>query len=159
MSQTAPKHRPDPLPIETAEAAEMFCGRFYKTIEHLHDLIERETRCLRDMEIAEAEVLQKHKAQLAQAYLEDMSRARAQAEKLTALAPESLDALRRKHEQLRQSLLENEQILEVIRSASQSLIRRAAERVAAKDKPSTYSPGAIAPRSHGAAAVALDRKL
>lgn len=145
--------------IATAEAAELFCGRFYKTVEGLRDLIETETRALKDMNIAQAELLQDKKTALAGQYMLELSQFKAQAAGIVALAPDSVAALRTRHEALRRSILDNEETLLSLKSVSTSLIRQTAERVAeATGGPRTYSRDSRATSTPKAAAVAYDRR-
>ncbi|MBZ0216323.1 MAG: hypothetical protein K8F25_07220, partial [Fimbriimonadaceae bacterium] len=83
----------------------------------------------------------------------------ANAVEIGKLAPQSVDALRRKHQLLRVAIVENEQILSVVKDVSETLIRRTAERVANANQPKTYTSSAAGASSQMAAAVACDRKL
>lgn len=152
----APRQAAD---IATAQDAELFCGRFYKTVETLRELIETETRALKEMNIAQAELLQDKKNTLAGQYMQELSQFKAQAASIVALAPERVAALRAHHEALRKSILDNEETLLSLKSVSTSLIRQTAERVAeATGGPRTYARDSRATSAPKAAAVAYDRR-
>lgn len=156
--KAADKKAPTPA-IDSVEAAETLCRELFQTMETLHQVMDAETGHLKAMNIAEAERLQARKSELARAYIRDIATFKAQAKAVAALAPDGMAALSRTHKGLRASILENEAVLEALRTVSTALIRRTAEKVAAKSGgPRTYSRDAALPTVSGNAAVALNRK-
>ena len=152
--------QPQELAFSTPAEAESFCGKLYKTLDMMIALINRETRLLKAMEIAEAELLQPEKSQLAADFNKEIALFKQHAEIVGSLAPKAVETLARRHGELRASLAANEEILTTLRSVSESLIRKTADRMQAKSAPRTYAPANASPkRASGSAAVALDRKL
>lgn len=148
------------IAFATPADAESFCGKLYKTLDMMIALINRETRLLKAMEIADAELLQTEKSQLAARFNKEIALFKEHADIVGSLAPKAVETLARRHGELRTSLAANEEILSTLRSVSESLIRKTADRMQAKAAPKTYAPANSAPkRAVGAAAVALDRKL
>lgn len=157
--QAADTQQAAPAPFTTREAAEAFCAEFYQMLERLQTVIEQETEHLRAMNIAEAEALQKEKTELASVYIRTVSEFKAQTAAIRELVPEAIPYLSERHKKMRDSLLANEQTLETLRSVSSSLVRRAAERTAAKSSgPRTYSRSGTPPETGKAAAVAVNRR-
>ena len=145
--------------VLTKADADAFCGQFHETLTQLKDAIEIETACLRSMNIEQIGQLQDNKSVLSRTYARDIEAFNAQASEIGKLAPGNVDQLRKQHQLLRNAIVENEQILGVVKGVSETLIRRTAERVANANQPKTYTASASGPISPQAAAVACDRKL
>lgn len=147
--------------ISTPAAAEMLCGRLYKTLEGLRQILEKETQHLNKMELSEVEEIHKTKSSLSRNYLNDLKIFRANVAAVREHSPTSLEALQRKHEALRAAIAENEKVLGTIRDVSETLIRRTAERVGEASRPKTYARTAQASSgvSNTVAAVACDYRL
>jgi flagellar biosynthesis/type III secretory pathway chaperone len=147
------------LPVATAEQAEELCAAIERMMDPLKTVIEAETRHLKAMNIAEAELLQEDKKALAGAYMREISRYKAQAPAVRALAPARIERLAQRHMAFRASILENERILDSLRSASAALIRKTAERMGEQSGgPRTYSRSASGPGAAKPAAVAINRR-
>ncbi len=125
--------------ISTPAAAEMLCGRLYKTLESLRQILRNETQHLKKMELSEVEIIHEKKSSLSRDYLSDLKIFRANAAAIREHSPSSLEALQRKHEALRAAITENETVLGTIRDVSETLIRRTAERVGEASRPKTYA--------------------
>lgn len=154
--QTMPQGLP---PVATAEQAEELCAAIERAMEPLKSLVEAETRHLKAMNIAEAELLQDDKKALAGAYMREITRYKAQAAAVRDLAPARIERLAQRHMAFRASILENERILDSLRSVSATLIRKTAERMGEQTGgPRTYSRSAAGPGTAKPAAVAVNRR-
>jgi len=147
--------------ISTTAAAEMLCGRLYKTLENLRQILQQETLHLNKMELPEVEEIHKQKSNLSRDYHNDLKIFRANVVAIREHSPASLETLQRKHEKLREVIAENEKVLGTIREVSETLIRRTAERVSEASRPKTYARTAQAGSgvSNKIAAVACDYRL
>ncbi len=147
--------------ISTPAAAEMLCGRLYKTLESLRQILQDETRHLKKMELSDVEKIHDRKSNLSRDYLNDLKIFKANVDTIREHSPSSLDALQRKHQALRTAIVENEAVLGTIRDVSETLIRRTAERVGEASRPKTYARTAQAGSgvSSSIAAVAYDYQL
>ncbi len=147
--------------IQTSAAAELLCGRLYKTLDSLRSVLESETGHLRKIELPNVERIQVQKSTLTRDYLKDLKIFKANTKAIKQYSPTSVKALQRKHQDLRDAIAENERVLGTMREVSETLIRRTATRVGEASRPKTYSPAAKAGSGIGAgvAAVACDRQL
>ena len=143
--------------VASAADAEAICAAIEQLMEPLKAVVEAETRYLKAMDIAEAELLQDDKKDLAGAYIREITRYKALAAEVRRLAPGQVEKLARKHHAFRASILENERILESLREVSASLIRKTAERMGERSGgPRTYSRSASTAAPSKAAAVAVN---
>jgi hypothetical protein len=147
--------------ISTPAAAEMLCGRLYKTLESLRQILQAETQHLKKMELSDVDKIHGKKSGLSRDYLNDLKIFKANVDTIREHSPSSLEALQRKHEALRAAIAENETVLGTIRDVSETLIRRTAERVGEASRPKTYARTAQAGSgvSKSVAAVAYDSQL
>ncbi|MBL4758811.1 MAG: hypothetical protein JKY32_14600 [Rhizobiales bacterium] len=147
--------------IQTSAAAELLCGRLYKTLDSLRRILEKETGHLRKMELAEVGKIHDQKSTLSRDYLKDLKIFKANTAAIKQQSPSSVESLQRKHQDLRKAIAENERVLGTLREVSETLIRRTATRVGEASRPKTYNPAAKASSGIGAgiAAVACDRQL
>ena len=161
MTQQIPSNSVDPTVgvINTKATAELFCSQFHDTLQNLKNTIQSETLHLREMKIADVEFIQDRKSDLSRTYARDIKMFGANAVQIGRLAPTTVEVLRREHTALRAAIVENEQILGTVKSVSESLIRRTAERVANANHPKTYTAAATGNGIGQVAAVACDRKL
>lgn len=162
MTSSNPAHpqatRRETPPVATAEQAEALCTAIENAMEPLKSVVESETRHLKAMNIAEAELLQDNKKALAGAYMREISRYKAQASAIRALVPARIERLAQRHMAFRASILENERILDSLRAVSATLIRKTAERMGEQSGgPRTYSSSAGGPAPARPAAVAVNR--
>jgi hypothetical protein len=154
--------KPPPIVIQTAEAAHAFCQRLIDALDALKEALEGETRLLTNMEIDRVEEMYLYKTELARAYMGDIATFEANAASIGRLAPEMIDLLKDKHHAFREAIVANEYVLTTVKDVSEGLIRKAAEKVGAAERPTTYSsPGErrSKPDARRPAAVALDRQL
>lgn len=160
FSRKKAQPQPKQFQIATPEEALAFCDGLDHTLDAITALIDRETAHLKAMEIAEAELLQVEKSELAARLNQEITFFKTHADSIRALTPEPVEALAVKHDRLRTSIRANEEILTTLRSVSESLIRKTAERMAAKTAgPRTYSREASPTTQPASTSIALDRRL
>ena len=82
--------------VASAADAEAICAAIEQLMEPLKAVVEAETRYLKAMDIAEAELLQDDKKDLAGAYIREITRYKALAAEVRRLAPGQVEKLARK---------------------------------------------------------------
>ena len=146
--------------IADAAAAEAVCGRLSTTMSDLLGIIEQETDLVRAGKLEEAGALQPEKANLVSVYMRGMTYVKDQTGTLAALAPDSVEDLKRRHAEFQPVLRINLAVLATAREVADSLMKRVARDAGAARAPSTYGPGGASPRAPTPAdGIAVNRSL
>ncbi len=140
MAET-PAEAPDP--VMDRDAARGFCAGLTDTVDALIELLEEETRLIREARLAEAAALSEEKTRLAQHYGQAHVTVKHRSHELSRYAPVEIDHLRRRHQALDAAMSTNLAVLATARTVSETLIRSVAESAA---------PGAARPRTYSAEA-------
>lgn len=155
-----PPPRP-PVALSTpAEAAELL-DRLAQTMARLTELLAEESRLVKAVRLTEARPLEQQKSELAQLYLADLARLKANAAYLRRVAGPRMDGLLRANEALQSALEYNLAILATAHAVSEGVIRAVSTAVQAKRAPATYGANgrSNAPPPRAAAPVAISRQL
>lgn len=158
--------RPEPTPrppvaiSSPAEAAGLL-DRLEQTMVRLTELLAEESRLVKAVRLAETRPLEQRKSELAQLYLADLARLKANAAYLRQVAGRRIDGLLRLNAELQSALEYNLAILATAHAVSEGIIRTVSTAVQAKRAPTTYGANgrANAPPSRAAAPVAISRQL
>ena len=124
--------------VGTREAAEALCTRLNDTMDKLLDSIDAETALVRSGKLLAASEVQPNKSELAKTYVADIAEIKQNAVALGRLAPQSIEALRERHEEFRSMLKINLAVLATAREVSQDIIRTVAVKTSAGPGTTTY---------------------
>ena len=138
MTYSAPVIR-TPMPVESQEDAHVLLARLETSMEGLIELIEVETRLVREGRLFAASELEAKKTKYAQAYVELMESARKQEQVLHTMLPENLEKLRHRHEDFKSLLQMNLSALQTARDVTRNLIQGVAKKMGQNEAPTTYS--------------------
>ena len=138
MTYSAPVIR-TPMPVESQEDAHVLLARLETSMEGLIELIEVETRLVREGKLFAASELESRKTEYAQAYVELMESARKQEQVLHSMLPENLEKLRHRHEDFKALLQMNLTALQTARDVTRNLIQGVAKKMGQSEAPTTYS--------------------
>ena len=119
-------------------------------MDELLAVIEKETALVRAGKLSEAARLSEIKGQLAQAYMTDAGRLKAEPGMAAHLAPGEIDDLRRRHDLFHALLQINLTVLATAHAVSEGIMRGVHDEVARKAAPQTYGASgrpAAPPRS------------
>ncbi|MEO1066710.1 MAG: flagellar protein FlgN [Pseudomonadota bacterium] len=158
MTYSAPVVRA-PMAVQRPEDAHVLLARLETSMEGLIELIEAETKLVRDGKLFAAAELEDKKTEYARAYVELMESAKAQEQTLRTLLPQQVDKLRVRHEEFRALLQMNLAALKTARDVTRNLVQGVARRMGQVEAPQTYgSAGTLTDQRRVlASGVALDR--
>lgn len=137
MNYAAPAIK-TPMPVDTKEDAHVLLARLETAMEGLIELIEAETKLVRDGKLFAAAELENKKAEYAKAYVEIMGSAMAQEQQLKALLPQNVEKLRIRHDEFKSLLKLNMAALSTARSVTRGLITGVAQQMNRTQIPTTY---------------------
>lgn len=127
-----------PVPVASQEDAHVLLARLEASMEGLIELIEAETRLVRDGKLVAAGELEARKAEYAKAYVELMTSAQAQESTIRNMLPSHLEKLRTRHEEFKLLLQMNLATLATARDVTRGLISGVAKRMGQGQVPTTY---------------------
>lgn len=141
-----------PMPVDTQEDAHVLLARLEASMEGLIELIEVETRLVREGKLFAAAELEAKKTEYAKAYVELMESARVQENTLHSMLPSNMEKLRMRHEEFKSLLQMNLAALKTARDVTRNLIQGVARKMGQGHSPTTYgAQGAITQRPQIAA--------
>ena len=134
----APPAIKTPLPVDNQEDAHVLLARLETSMEGLIELIEAETKLVREGKLFAAAELESKKAEYAKAYVDIMASAVAQEEAIKNMLPENVEKLRHRHEEFKALLKLNMSSLETARGVTRGLITGVANQMSQQQVPTTY---------------------
>lgn len=134
----APPAIKTPMPVDTQEDARVLLARLETSMEGLIELIEAETKLVRDGKLFAAAELESKKAEYAKAYVDIMASAVAQEKTIQSMLPDTVEKLRRRHDEFKSLLKLNMAALSTARSVTRGLITGVASQMSQKQVPTTY---------------------
>lgn len=134
----APPAIKTPLPVDSQDDARVLLARLETSMEGLIELIEAETKLVREGKLFAAAELESKKAEYAKAYVEIMSSAVAQEQTIKTMLPDSTEKLRLRHDEFKSLLKLNMSTLSTARSVTQGLITGVANQMSQTQVPTTY---------------------
>lgn len=127
-----------PLPVDSQDDARVLLARLETSMEGLIELIEAETKLVREGKLFAAAELESKKTEYAKAYVEIMASAVAQEQTIKAMLPDSTEKLRLRHDEFKSLLKLNMSTLSTARSVTQGLITGVANQMSQQQIPTTY---------------------
>lgn len=148
-------------PVSTAAEAEAMLRELETAMDGLIDVIDRETRLVRDGQLFAAGDLGKEKSDFSAAYLKLRSEIMARASTIGALAPETAERLRGRHEEFTALLRINLAVLATAREVAEDIVRNVSTAVGRTTAPPVYGRNAAPsrPMTAGARGIAVDRSF
>ena len=145
-------------PIASAGEAEQVLTNLSRAMESLLATVAEETERVRAGHLRQAAELEPVKAELARHYAADVERIR---QGRGFVAPEAVEALRRRHAAFHAALETNLTVLATAHAVSEGIIRGVSGELARKQAPTTYgaSGRANAPGARASQPLALSRSL
>lgn len=137
MTYAAPAIK-TPLPVDNENDARVLLGRLETSMEGLIELIEAETKLVREGKLFAAAELEDKKSEYAKAYVDIMASAVAQEQTIKGIMPDSVEKLRVRHDEFKSLLKMNMSALSTARSVTQGLINGVANQMTQKQIPTTY---------------------
>ncbi len=125
-------------PVASATEAEQVITRLNAVMDDLLAVVVEETELLRGGKLGDATKLGTRKAELARLYIEDAERLKEGKSTFAQAMPETLEMLRRRHEDFRARLQVNLTVLATAHAVSESIIRGVSGELARKAAPTTY---------------------
>jgi hypothetical protein len=126
------------VPVKsTAEATEL-ARHFGEVLDKLLDIVQQETELVRAGRLGAGAALAGAKAALTHLYVSDMLRLRASQAMFAQIAPGTIEALRRRHDEFRALLQMNLTVLATAHAVSESIVRGVSGELARKAAPQTY---------------------
>ena len=155
---TAPSALP---PLTTAAEGEQLISHLVQVMESLIGAVEEETALVRNGKLRAAAAMSQPKADLAQLYIADVMRVRANQPFLAKVLPMLLEGLKNRHDQFRALLQINLTVLATAHAVAEGLVRGVAGEMAKKAAPSTYGAHGRAnvPGPRVAQPIAVSRSL
>lgn len=146
--------------LSTREDALSFCSIFDQILSETIDVIDNETKSLKEMNIVEAELLQAKKNDLMNKLHQITVLFKKYREDINLLAADVIEPLAEKHQMLRQSIAVNMDMLKVLHSVSESLIHKTLEGVSTRSGQSlTYANDANHASQPSHLSIAIDHRL
>ncbi|MEP6357424.1 MAG: hypothetical protein ABJ081_12175 [Hyphomicrobiales bacterium] len=127
-----------PLPVDNQDDARVLLARLEASMEGLIELIEAETKLVREGKLFAAAELENKKTEYAKAYVEIMASAVAQEQTIKTMLPDSTEKLRLRHDEFKSLLKFNMSTLSTARSVTQGLITGVANQMNQQQIPTTY---------------------
>jgi hypothetical protein len=162
--RTQAQDRPDPpapRPVSSRAEAETLVKHMLDVMDTLLGTVEEETQLVRAGKLKEASDMEASKAELSRLYVADTMRIRESKAYLAKTMPETLDHLRRKHEEFRAVLQINLTVLATAHAVSESIMRGVSDEMARKATPQAYgaSGRATAPGASAQQPLTVSRAL
>ncbi len=160
MTYAAPvKH--ESLAIQNQEDASVLMARLESSMEGLVELIEAETKLLRDGKLFATAELESKKNDYAKAYVDLMKSAQEQERILKRLIPEQIEKLSFRHEEFKSLLQINLTALAAARDVTRGLIGGVARQMGQTQAPATYGAhGRMTSTQHlNAPGITTDKNL
>ena len=148
-------------PLRSTAEAEDLITHLVQVMDTLLGTVEEETRLVREGKLRAASLLAQPKADLAQHYMADVMRLKANQAFLTEKMPTVLEELKSRHDQFRALLQINLTVLATAHAVSEGIMRGVSSELARKAAPSTYGASGLAnvPRPYAAQPLAVSRSL
>jgi flagellar biosynthesis/type III secretory pathway chaperone len=148
-------------PVASAAEAEQVITRLNAVMDDLLSVVVEETELLRGGKLNDATKLSNRKAELARLYIEDAERLKEGKSTFAQAMPETLEMLRRRHEDFRARLQVNLTVLATAHAVSESIIRGVSSELARKAAPTTYGATGRAnvPSARASQPLAVSRSL
>lgn len=137
MTYAAPAIK-TPLPVDTEDDARVLLSRLETSMEGLIELIEAETKLVREGKLFAAAELENKKSEYAKAYVEIMASAVAQEQTIKGMLPENIQKLRLRHDEFKSLLKINMTSLSTARDVTKNLIAGVANKMTQQQTPTTY---------------------
>jgi hypothetical protein len=150
-----------PAPVTTVAQAQELAAHYDEVMETLIGVIQQETELVREGRLALAAKLVEPKADLARHYIADTLRLRANQDRIAALVPDTLEALKRRHDAFRSLLQINLTVLATAHAVSEGIVRGVSGELIRKSSPQTYGANGRAntPDPRAAQPLAVSRML
>ncbi|HZP76392.1 MAG TPA: hypothetical protein VFB45_09645 [Pseudolabrys sp.] len=147
--------------VASPAEAEQIIARLGSIMDNLLAVVDEETALLRGGHLTEASKLGMKKAELARHYIDDAERLKEGKQSFAQAMPETLEMLRRRHEEFRARLQINLTVLATAHAVSESIIRGVSGEIARKAAPSTYGANGRynAPAPRASQPLAVSRTL
>ncbi|OKL45305.1 hypothetical protein [Pseudovibrio exalbescens] len=133
--------------ITTREQAEAFCSRFDAALDMLVEVIDEETRLLKQGLVADLPTLTPRKTEAIEHYMSGIRAVSANAIALGNLAPEAIQEMRERHSRLKPLLQQNLTVVATARSVSDQIVDTVAKAVGSQLQPKTYGANATTNRA------------
>lgn len=161
LAQPASQALTSPAPVTTAAEAERLAAHFIDVMDTLVGVVRQETDLVRAGRLSEAAKLETAKGDLTRLYIADTLRLRASHKFLAEIAPDTLAAVRRRHDTFRALLQINLTVLATAHAVSEGIVRGVSSELARKSAPQTYGSSGrhVAPSRSAAQPLALSRML
>ncbi len=128
---------PSPFPAKTSSDAEALMERLVQAMDSLLVMIKEETALVRQGRLREAAQIERSKGDFARSYVTDMRQLSASGGSIAQMAPQTVEAFRRRHIEFHDLLRTNMTVLGTARAVSEDLIRGGAGGLARKSAPQT----------------------
>jgi hypothetical protein len=151
---------PAPPRITTVTQGEELIRHFSEVMNALLRILEKETEMVRAGRVREATSLEANKAELSRLYLADVESLKRNANFLHQNLPESLQVLRRQHDDFYAILQINLTVLATAHAVAEGIIRGVADQVSRKSAPRLYGQSGrqTVPGTTTSSPVAVSRK-
>jgi hypothetical protein len=148
-------------PLQSAAEGEQLITHLVQVMDQLLGTVEQETELVRGGKLRAAAALIQPKSELAQAYVADVTRLKANQPFLKQVLPAALDALKQRHDLFRALLQINLTVLATAHAVAEGIVRGVASEIARKTAPSTYGAHgrAIVPPKTAYQPLAVSRSL
>ncbi len=133
--QTQP---PAPRPVSSHADAEFLVKHLLDVMDALLGTVEEETQLVRAGKLNDAAALEASKSDLSRLYIADTLRVRASQDYLVKTVPETIERLRKRHEEFRALLQINLTVLATAHAVSESIMRGVSDEMARKATPQGY---------------------
>ena len=149
------------VPVTTTAEAQALAAHYVEVMETLIGVIQQETDLVREGRLAQATKLAEPKADLARLYIADTLRLRASRGRIAEMAPDTLEALKRRHDAFRSLLQINLTVLATAHAVSEGIVRGVSGEMIRKSSPQTYGATgrANSPDPRAAQPLAVSRML
>ena len=139
------------MAVSSAGEAEQVVANLERIMDTLLALVEEETTLVRAGKLSQASLLEAEKTELAGHYLAATERLKASRPYLAQVLPDTLEALRRRHDEFRALLQINLTVLATAHAVSEGIVRGVANEINRTHVPTTYGasgkPSASTPKS------------
>lgn len=148
-------------PLQNAAEGEQLIAHLVQVMDTLLGTVEQETELVRSGKLRAASALAQPKADLAQLYIADVMRVRANQSLLAQMAPAMLETVKKRHDLFRALLQINLTVLATAHAVSEGIVRGVSGELAKKSAPSTYgaSGRANVPGPRASQPLAVSRSL
>jgi hypothetical protein len=140
MQQSSTDSQPiiSPAPVTTAAEAQALATSYVEVMDTLIGVLQQETDLVRLGKLAQAAKLAGPKAELTRLYIADTLQLRASRAQFANLAPDTFEALIRRHDKFRALLQINLTVLATAHAVSEDIVRGVSGELARKSSPQTY---------------------